>query len=131
MDYLEDIKKILSEFNIVTDIDFFRSKRNRKKLYNRNPDAFLSMSKDGVPTFPVRNQSNCNSWTILKRSLRAARRLRSTNDDDPELYEKYDNICKILERKILNMESKVSIRPIMYKPSKAISNILNKRKVIG
>lgn len=130
MDYLNGIKQILSELNIVTDIDFFKSKKNRKKLYNRNPDAFLSISKDGIPTFPVRNQANCNSWTILKRSLRAAKRLRATNEDDPELYEKYDSICKVLERKILNMETKVSIRPIIYKTDKSVMDIITNRKVI-
>ena len=124
---LEFLRTVVHESGFVTDSEFFRNKNNRKRLYNSNPDIFLSINdKSKIPVFPWRNQYGGISITVLNRSLAAAKRLHKQTGD-----QKYKDIIDQLEVYKNMLNNKALHYPINYKVDGQLDKILKKTRDLG
>lgn len=126
MEELILLRKVVKESGLISDTDFFKKRKNRKLLYKSDPDAFLSMSKNGIPTFAVKNQYGGVSISVLKRSLANARRLHTRNKD-----KKYKDIMDKIQIYLKALEMKVLKFPRSYKITGDLKNILHKSRDLG
>lgn len=114
--------KVLSE-NIMPDSSIFKCRKKRMKMYKNNPDAFLSVSDNGTPVFPIRNQFGGMSYTILKRGISAAKSAHKRTGDP-----KYLEIIRKLEEDKRAMENKISKVPETYHPMPELTHALIRYK---
>ncbi len=101
---------VLSE-DVVPDSSVFKCRKKRLAMHKNNPDSFLSVSKNGTPVFPIRNQFGGMSYTILKRGISAAKTAHARTGDA-----KYLDIIQQLEADKRAMETKISKVPETYHP---------------
>lgn len=123
---LNKMRKIIHEAGYISDTEFFRNHKNRKRLHRQHPDSFLGVNAKGVPVFPVRNQYGGMSILVLRRSLSAAKRLyRQTGNHQ------YIDIIEKLKIYIKGVENKVMHLPINYKIHGELERILQKTRDLG
>lgn len=121
------LKEIVHEAGFITNSEFFRDRKNRKRLYNSNPDAFLATNvKTHLPVFPCRNQYGGISVSVLKRSLAAAKRLHKKTGND-----RYKDIIDQLEVYMKQLNNKALHYPINYKLNGQLKDILKKTRDLG
>lgn len=121
------LKKIIHEAGFITNSEFFRDRKNRRRLYSSNPDAFLSTNiKTNLPVFPCRNQYGGISISVLKRSIAAAKRLHKQTGND-----KYKDIIDQLEVYMKQLNNKALHYPINYKLNGQLKDILKKTRDLG
>jgi len=124
---LTSLKDIIHEVGLITNSEFFKNVKNRKRLYASNPDAFLAVNdKTGIPVFPWRNQYGGISLSVLKRSIAAAKRLHQQTGND-----KYKDIIDQLETHIKQLHDKVLHYPINYKLNSDLEAVLKKTRDLG
>ena len=123
---LRYIKKIVMEAGFVPEKDFFKNRRNRIKLHRSDPNAFLAVSNNGTPVFPIKNQYGGVSVSILKRSLYSAKSLYDRTMD-----EKYKGFVNKIEFYLKALERKVLHFPRSYKISGDLEKILKKTRDLG
>jgi len=120
------LRKLVKESGLISDADFFKKKKNRKLLFKSDPDSFLSVSRNGIPTFAIKNQYGGISISVLKRSLANAKRLHAINKD-----KKYKDIIDKIQIYLKALELKVLTFPRSYKLDGALKDILNKSRDLG
>jgi len=121
------LKKIVHETGFITNSEFFRDRKNRRRLYSSNPDAFLSTNaKTNLPVFPCRNQYGGISISVLKRSIAAAKRLHKQTGND-----RYKDIIDQLEVYMKQLNNKALHYPINYKLNGQLKDILKKTRDLG
>ena len=125
-DELNKLTKIVHEAGYVTDSEFFKSKKNRKRMYAADKKSFLGISKRGTPVFPVRNQYGGMSISVLRRSMAAAKRLHKKTGDP-----KYDDIVNQLKVYMKSVENKTFHLPINYEINGQLKKILKKTRDLG
>jgi len=126
-DILFFLKDIIHEAGFITNSEFFKDKKNRKRLYSSNPDSFLSTNiKTRLPVFPCRNQYGGISVSVLKRSLGAAKRLHKQTGNS-----KYKDIIDQLEVYMNKLNNKALHYPINYKLNGQLKDILKKNRDLG
>ena len=121
---LSNIKKILAEEGILPDLDFMKCPHRRAELKRQYPDSFLGF-KNNTPTFPVRNQYGGMSYTILKKSLNAAKSMFSRTQDP-----KYLELIKQIGSELEGMENKQSTGVQTYHPEVPVLDIISEREPI-
>lgn len=121
---LSNIRQMLKEEGILPDLDFMKCPHRRAELKKSYPDSFLGW-KNNVPTFPVRNQYGGMSYTILKKSLNAAKSMYSRTNDP-----KYLDLIKQIEFELNGMENKQSKGVQTYHPKVPILDIISEREPI-
>jgi len=125
-DELNKLNKILHEAGLVSDSEFFRNKKNRKRMYAADRKSFLAVNKKGVPVFPVRNQYGGMSISVLKRSMITAKRLHKKTGNS-----KYDDIINQLKVYMKTVENKTFHLPINYEINGQLKKILKKTRDLG
>lgn len=121
------LKEIIHEEGFITNSEFFRDRKNRRRLQSSNPDAFLSTNtKTRLPVFPCRNQYGGISISVLKRSLSAAKRLHKQTGNA-----KYKDIIDQLEVYMKQLNNKALHYPINYKLNGQLKDILKKTRDLG
>lgn len=123
---LNELTEILNEAGIKTNSQFFKNRKNRLRLYKSNPDAFLTVSKNGTPVFPVRDQYNAMSLSVLKRTLGNAKRLYRQTECP-----RYKEFIDKIELYLKTIENKALIIPIGYKVNGDLQDILDKSRDLG
>jgi len=113
------IKNIMNEMGTMPDSEFMRCPRNRMELKKNYGDSFLGW-KDGVPTFPVRNQYGGMSYIILKKSLNAAKSMFAKTADT-----RYLKLIKKLESDMTAMKNKTATIPQTYHPQVSVDKLVN------
>jgi hypothetical protein len=126
-DILIHLKNIIHEVGLITNSEFFKDRKNRKRLYASDPKSFLAVNnKTNVPVFPCRNQYGGVSISVLKRSLASAKRLHSKTGNS-----KYKDIIDQLEVYIKQLHNKALHYPINYKLNGQLKDILRKSRDLG
>jgi len=124
---LNFLRNIIHEIGLMTNSEFFRSVKNRRRLYSSNPDSFLAMSnKANVPVFPCRNQYGGISITVLKKSLSNAKRLHNKTGN-----KKYKDIIDQLTVYMKQLQDKALRFPVNYKIDGQLKTILKKTRDLG
>ena len=127
MEELILLRKVVKESGLISDTDFFKKRKNRKLLYKSDPNSFLSVSKNGIPTFAIKNQHGGVSLSVLKRSLANAKRLHALNKDN----KKYEDIINKIKIYMKSLEMKVLTFPRSYKLGGDLKKILNRSRDLG
>ena len=123
------LKKLVKENGITTDFDYLKDKRNRLKLNDRIPNAFLG--KDGTtPTFPTVGQSGAYSLPVLKKSYINAKRMYLNYKTPDKKYliimQKIQDILNGIERK------RITVIPVEYDGiHNSLKNILNSKRELS
>lgn len=125
-DELKKLNKIIHEAGYVSDSEFFRNGKNRKRMYAADKKSFLTVNKKGMPVFPVRNQYGGMSISVLKRSMAAAKRLHKKTGDP-----KYNDIINQLKVYMKSVENKTYHLPINYEINGQLKKILKKTRDLG
>ena len=125
-DELNKLNQIIHEAGYKSDSEFFRNKKNRKRLYATDKKSFLAVNKKGTPVFPVRNQYGGMSISVLKRSMTAAKRLHKKTGDS-----KYNDIINQLKVYMKSVENKTFHLPINYQINGQLKKILKKTRDLG
>lgn len=120
---LKFLEKLICECGLCGDLEFLKSVSNRKALQQTYPDAFLSTDKRGIPVFPTRGQFGSLSFSVLKKSLANANRLRNQTGDP-----KYDKIIELLANEIKKAKEKVSNKMQVYRVNSKIFSLLKNDK---
>jgi len=121
------LTEIVHEVGFVTNSEFFKNRKNRKRLYDADPDIFLAVnSKTKIPVFPCRNQYGGISISVLKRSLAAAKRLHTQTGNA-----EYKDIIDQLEVYMKQLNNKALHYPINYKLNGQLKTILKKNRDLG
>ena len=123
---LDSLRTIVKESGLQSDTDYMKRRKNRILLYKSDPESFLSVSKNGTPTFAIKNQYGGFSVSTLKRSLANAKRLHKINKD-----KKYEEIINKINIYLKALELKVLKFPRSYKLGGDLKNILNKSRDLG
>ncbi len=120
---LKFLKDLICECGLCGDLEFLKSVTNRKALQNTYSDAFLSTDKRGIPVFPIRGQFGSLSFSVLKKSLGNARRLRNQTGDT-----KYDKIIDLLNNEVRKAKAKISDKIQVYRLNSRVFDLLKKDK---
>lgn len=120
---LKFLGDLIRECGLCGDLEFLKSVSNRKALQQTYPDAFLSVDKRGIPVFPVRGQFGSLSFSVLKKSLMNARRLRNQTGDP-----KYDKIIDSLNNEVKKAKAKISNKMQVYRVNSKIFSLLKNDK---
>lgn len=125
-DELKILNKIIHEAGLLSDAEFFKNHRNRRRLHATNNKGFLKVNRKGVPVFPVVNQYGGMSISVLKRSMAAAKRLHKKTGDT-----EYVDIMDQLKVYLKSVENKTYHLPINYKINGQLKHILKKTRDLG
>jgi len=120
---LKFLKDLICECGLCGDLEFLKSVSNRKALQQTYPDAFLSTDKRGIPVFPIRGQFGSLSFSVLKKSLANANRLRNQTGDP-----KYDKIIELLNDEVRKAKAKISNKIHVYRVNSRVFDLLKNDK---
>lgn len=119
---IEELKELLRENGLVSDIDFLRNIRNRIQLNKEHPGSFMCVNKKGVPVFPLLTQYGGISDVVLIRSIAAAKTMIKKTGDP-----KYIEILAKLMRYKKEYDNKTIKHPKLY-VNKELESVFNNVK---